>query len=120
MPEESIIIGGAGHAGVQTAVRLRELGWSGRIVMIAPDADEPYERPPLSKHFLEPGAPVAMSPLRRRGYFESKAIERRRGHIERVVRAERYVLLEDGSRLGYGKLVLAPGPVRPPADGSRW
>ncbi|WP_067662031.1 NAD(P)/FAD-dependent oxidoreductase [Nocardia miyunensis] len=109
MPEETIIIGGAGHAGVQTAVRLRELGWAGRILMIAPDADDPYERPPLSKHFLEPGSPDTVVPLRRPGYFESKGIERRRGRIERVVPSTRYVLLESGSRVDYSKLVLAPG-----------
>ncbi|GGL11930.1 putative ferredoxin reductase [Nocardia jinanensis] len=109
MPEETVVIGGAGHAGVQSAVRLRELGWPGRITMIAPDSDLPYERPPLSKHFLASGSAEEVVPLRRAGYFEDKRIERVCGRIRQVVPDGRYVLLDNGARYDYAKLVLALG-----------
>ena len=109
MPRDTIIIGGAGHAGVQAAVRLRELDWPGRIVMIAPDSGAPYERPPLSKDFLKPGSTGNPIPLRKAGYFVDKGIERVRGCIRHVARDQRHVLLEDGSRHDYVKLILAPG-----------
>ncbi|WP_179443349.1 NAD(P)/FAD-dependent oxidoreductase [Rhodococcus sp. ACPA1] len=109
MPKDTIIIGGAGHAGVQAAVRLRELDWPGRILMIAPDSEAPYERPPLSKDFLKPGSSDDAVPLRKAGYFEDKGIERVQGRIHQVVRDGRHVLLEDGSRHDYVKLILAPG-----------
>ncbi|MFW0786395.1 FAD-dependent oxidoreductase [Gordonia sp. CPCC 206044] len=111
---DTIIIGGAGHAGVQAAVRLRELGWTGRIVMIAPDADAPYERPPLSKDFLKDGSPDAAVLLRKASYFEDKGIDRVRGCIRAIARDRRSVLLEDGSRHDYSKLILALGSTPRP------
>ena len=46
------IIIGAGHAGGELAVSLRNEGWSGRILLIGEEAHLPYHRPPLSKAYL--------------------------------------------------------------------
>ena len=46
------MIVGAGMAGVQTAVALREQGWTGAITLLGAEPHQPYDRPPLSKAVL--------------------------------------------------------------------
>ncbi|NDZ89328.1 NAD(P)/FAD-dependent oxidoreductase, partial [Streptomyces sp. SID10115] len=40
---------GAGMAGVQTAVALREQGFAGPVTLVGAEPHPPYDRPPLSK-----------------------------------------------------------------------
>ncbi|MFG2211866.1 NAD(P)/FAD-dependent oxidoreductase [Streptomyces sp. NPDC048638] len=47
-----VVIAGAGIAGVQTAVALREAGWRGAITLLGDEPHQPYDRPPLSKALL--------------------------------------------------------------------
>ncbi|WP_327157372.1 FAD-dependent oxidoreductase [Streptomyces tubercidicus] len=47
-----VVIIGAGIAGVQTAVALREQGWRGAITLLGDEPHQPYDRPPLSKAVL--------------------------------------------------------------------
>ncbi|MET7798824.1 NAD(P)/FAD-dependent oxidoreductase [Streptomyces decoyicus] len=47
-----VVIAGAGIAGVQTAVALREQGWRGTIMLLGDEPHQPYDRPPLSKAVL--------------------------------------------------------------------
>ena len=48
----NILIVGAGQAGAQAAISLRQEGFEGRITIVGEEADLPYERPPLSKDYL--------------------------------------------------------------------
>ncbi|MDP3546982.1 MAG: FAD-dependent oxidoreductase, partial [Phreatobacter sp.] len=43
-----VVILGAGQAGLQAALSLREEGYSGTIQMIGDEPVLPYQRPPLS------------------------------------------------------------------------
>ncbi|MFD8384450.1 NAD(P)/FAD-dependent oxidoreductase [Streptomyces sp. NPDC059679] len=49
---QQVVIVGAGMAGVQTAVALRDQGWTGGILLLGAEAHQPYDRPPLSKAVL--------------------------------------------------------------------
>jgi 3-phenylpropionate/trans-cinnamate dioxygenase ferredoxin reductase subunit len=49
---ERILIVGAGQAGMQIAVSLRDAEFDGPITMIGEEPHGPYQRPPLSKAFL--------------------------------------------------------------------
>ncbi len=49
---QRVVIVGAGMAGVQTAVALREEGWAGEILLLGAEPHQPYDRPPLSKAVL--------------------------------------------------------------------
>ncbi|SCK28020.1 NADPH-dependent 2,4-dienoyl-CoA reductase, sulfur reductase [Streptomyces sp. WMMB 714] len=49
---QRVVIVGAGMAGAQTAVQLRERGWPGAIRLIGDESHPPYDRPPLSKAVL--------------------------------------------------------------------
>src|SRR4051812_2288659 len=46
------VIIGAGQAGAQVALSLRQWGYNGELVLIGDEPFTPYERPPLSKEFL--------------------------------------------------------------------
>jgi NADPH-dependent 2,4-dienoyl-CoA reductase/sulfur reductase-like enzyme len=50
--QKRIVVVGAGMAGVQTAVALREQGFEGPLVLIGAEPHPPYDRPPLSKAVL--------------------------------------------------------------------
>ncbi|MER6996258.1 FAD-dependent oxidoreductase [Streptomyces sp. NPDC000410] len=50
--QRRVVIVGAGMAGVQTAVALREEGFTGTITLIGAEPHQPYDRPPLSKAVL--------------------------------------------------------------------
>ncbi|MFI6346946.1 NAD(P)/FAD-dependent oxidoreductase [Streptomyces sp. NPDC050560] len=51
-PEHRVVIVGAGMAGVQTAVALRERGFEGPVTLLGEELHPPYDRPPLSKAVL--------------------------------------------------------------------
>src|SRR5215470_11691986 len=50
--EQVVVIVGAGIAGGNAAVTLREEGWRGRIVLLGAEPGIPFGRPPLSKTYL--------------------------------------------------------------------
>ncbi|GAA3684695.1 FAD-dependent oxidoreductase [Arthrobacter ginkgonis] len=107
---DRVVIIGSGHAGVSVAAGLRTRGFSGRIVLVDGEPGLPYERPPLSKELLKPGAPDGATPLRKESYFEGKDIERIAGATAvSIDRARGMVALSDGREVGYSRLVLATG-----------
>ncbi|TMV04033.1 NAD(P)/FAD-dependent oxidoreductase [Brucella haematophila] len=108
MDERCIIIG-AGHAGSQAAISLRQEGYAGDIVLINDEADIPYHKPPLSKSYLkapEHGGLV----LRPESAYRDNNIEMLFGHrVEGVSLTERTVTLDDGRVLNWSDLVFATG-----------
>lgn len=73
-PLSSVVIVGAGQAGLQTAASLREGGFSGEITMIGAEAHYPYHRPPLSK--MELATPMIAAPtIRPSKYFTDRRID---------------------------------------------
>ncbi len=110
MSSHPIVIIGAGHAGVSTAVRLKELDWSGDIVMIDQQSAVPYERPPLSKDLLKLDSDGRTPPLRKAEWFENRGIRMLTGRTAvSIDRASRSVRLSDGSEQEYHRLVIATG-----------
>lgn len=49
---ENVLVAGAGMAGLQTVLGLRDLGYTGRITLLGAEEHRPYDRPPLSKEVL--------------------------------------------------------------------
>src|SRR3954471_3024133 len=47
-----VVIVGAGHAGAQAAIALRQNKYEGSIAILGDEPEIPYERPPLSKDYL--------------------------------------------------------------------
>src|SRR5208282_6109837 len=107
MPSTSIVIVGAGHAGVQAAASLREEGFDGEVVLLSAEKDLPYQRPPLSKAFLKGEMDIHGLPLRAEAHFREQRIDLRLGvSATRIDRAARRVDLSNGKTVGYGHLVL--------------
>lgn len=50
---DPVVVVGAGQGGYQTAASLREHGYRGRLVLIDAEDELPYEKPPLSKAYLQ-------------------------------------------------------------------
>lgn len=117
---DSVVIIGAGAAGSAAAELLRREGFEGRLVMVDPDRDAPYDRPNLSKDYLQGTAPEEWIPLRPAGFYEENGIERVYAAAARIDREASVVLLESGVPLPYDALLLATGstPRRLPVAGS--
>ena len=49
---DRVLVVGAGQAGTQVAISLRENGFVGAITLVGYEPGQPYQRPPLSKGFL--------------------------------------------------------------------
>ncbi|MGO3764891.1 NAD(P)/FAD-dependent oxidoreductase [Glutamicibacter arilaitensis] len=107
---ESILIIGAGHAGVQLAESLRDNGHEGPITLVDQGTQQPYQRPPLSKDFVASAKAPEALPLRSEDFYAQQRIELLTGvRATAVDRAERTVALSDGQQRGYDRLVFATG-----------
>lgn len=114
---ESVVILGAGGAGATAAQTLRREGYQGPITVIDPDQDAPYDRPNCSKDYLAGNAPQEWMPLHPADFYRDRDIHLRLGRsAARIEPAHRRVVLDDGSELGYGALLVATGaePIRLP------
>lgn len=107
---DTLVIVGAGHAGVELAFAARQQGWGGPIALLGEEQPLPYHRPPLSKAFLCGTADVASLALRQAMTFDTANITLRLGTRVRCIdRNAHQVLLEDGSTMSYTKLALCTG-----------
>lgn len=107
---ESVVIVGAGQAGVQTAEALRSGGYTGPITLLGDEPHGPYHRPPLSKAWLASEMDAAQLVMRTPEMLARKGIDLRTGvRVVAIDRAARQLQLADGSPLPYGALVLATG-----------
>jgi 3-phenylpropionate/trans-cinnamate dioxygenase ferredoxin reductase subunit len=110
MSRRSIVILGAGHAGVQAAASLREEGSDDAIVLLSSEPDLPYQRPPLSKTFLKGAMDLAGLPLRAEQFYREKAIDLRLGvEATRIDLAAKRVELAGGAAEPFDHLILAAG-----------
>src|ERR1700730_9904692 len=104
------VIVGANLAGGTAAITLREEGFDGEIVLIGAELHPPYERPPLSKEYLQGVKPFEEALLKPSGFYEDHNIQMRLGRrAVRVDPSERAVDLEGGGRVPYDRLLIATG-----------
>jgi apoptosis-inducing factor 3 len=104
-----VILGG-GAAGYAAAQTLREGGFKGRVLMVTRENRPPYDRPNLSKDYLQGHAEPAWMPLRPDEFFNEHGIEILRGRkAERVDAQAKTVSFEGGEQLAYDALLVATG-----------
>jgi 3-phenylpropionate/trans-cinnamate dioxygenase ferredoxin reductase subunit len=107
---QTFVIVGAGLAGAKAAQTLREEGFDGRVVIVGAEQERPYERPPLSKDYLRGEAERGTIYVHDEAFYAAQAIELRPGraatHLDTGIGE---VALDDGTRLGYDRLLIATG-----------
>jgi NADPH-dependent 2,4-dienoyl-CoA reductase/sulfur reductase-like enzyme len=105
----SAVIVGAGHAGGRAVKVLREAGFKGTVTLIGAEPHLPYERPPLSKEFLQvPGA--RQSWVLEPDYVHQQDIQVRLGcSVVSIDPGRQVVTLDDASEVAYDRLLLATG-----------
>lgn len=104
-----VVIVGAGMAGVQTAVALREQGFAGPVTLLGAEPHQPYDRPPLSKAVLLGKAEDSAFDVAFDVDFEELRIDLRLGTEVTGVRAGARELDTPAGPLPYEVLVLATG-----------
>ncbi len=115
-PSRRVVVVGAGMAGVQTAVALREQGFTGTISLIGAEPHQPYDRPPLSKAVLLGNAEHSAFDVD----FDALSVDLQLGREVSGLRAGEHELDTPAGPVPYDVLVVATGaePVTlPGAEG---
>ncbi|MFJ9839910.1 NAD(P)/FAD-dependent oxidoreductase [Kitasatospora sp. NPDC101155] len=100
---DQVVVVGAGLAGAQCALKLRQGGWRGRITLVGEEPHAPYDRPPLSKDVLLGKADATTLDID----YGQLGIELLTGR--RATGLTPGVLHTDGGDLPYDSLVIATG-----------
>ena len=107
---DRVVIVGAGLAGCQLAISLREKGFIGRIALLGAERVLPYQRPPLSKAFLKGEASLADIEIRSEAFFAEKRIDvLLNACATSIDRLRRQIVVGGAEPIQYDRLVLATG-----------
>jgi 3-phenylpropionate/trans-cinnamate dioxygenase ferredoxin reductase component len=120
MTTTDVVLGG-GVAAARAVAALRESGTSTDVVLVGEEDAPPYERPELSKGYL--AGKTARDELQAHpaDWYGEHEVQLRLGVAATAIdREAREVVLADGERIGYTRLLLATGssPVVPPLPGT--
>jgi 3-phenylpropionate/trans-cinnamate dioxygenase ferredoxin reductase subunit len=107
---DTFVIVGGGLAAAKAADALRSQGFEGRLVLLGSEHHAPYERPPLSKDYLQGKTPREKVFAHPHHWYAEHDVELRTGQVVTGLdRGAHEVRLADGSVVGYAKLLLATG-----------
>ncbi len=115
------LIIGASLAGAKAAEALRAAGFDGPVTLIGAEDELPYERPPLSKDYLQGKADREKIYAHPADWYASSNVDLRLGVLVTAIDPVAHqVTLADGSTAGYAKLLLTTGssPRRLPVPGA--
>ncbi|AGF71539.1 NAD(P)/FAD-dependent oxidoreductase [Corynebacterium halotolerans] len=111
--ETGLLIIGASQAGVQLAISLRGLGFTEHITLLGEENHRPYQRPALSKEFLQDAVDKENLIFRSNEYWEEHDIElvkgKRIGRIEKNADGSGTAHATDGGTYPFRRLALATG-----------
>ena len=107
---EKLVIIGAGQSAIQCITSLKKEGYSGSIALVGEEEHLPYQRPPLSKGFLEDSINKERLYFKKLDFFTENKIQLHLGlSAEKVNLENNKVYLSDRSELEFDKLVFATG-----------
>ncbi|WP_030272192.1 NAD(P)/FAD-dependent oxidoreductase [Streptomyces sp. NRRL B-24484] len=118
--EQPYVVVGASLAGAKAVEALRAEGYRGPVELIGEEPDLPYERPPLSKGYLQGKTPRAEFEVHSADWYREHDVTLRLGTVVTAVDPDGHaVTLADGERVGFAKLLLTTGasPRRLPVPG---
>jgi len=103
------VIVGNGPAGTNAIEQIRNIDPTGKIILIAQEANLPYSRITTPEYMTNELEEQDIY-IRSADFYENYAVETRLGHrVEQVLAQENLVILEDGEKISYDKLLLATG-----------
>ncbi|MEZ5375392.1 MAG: FAD-dependent oxidoreductase [Acidimicrobiales bacterium] len=120
---EHIVVVGASLAGLQAAQGLRRGGYEGTLTIVGDEPDYPYDRPPLSKGFLDGRVPEEKLRLRGAADPEALGVDWRLGVAAMSLElassdgGAHTIGLSDGSTLVADGIVIATGSSPRRLDG---
>ena len=104
------LIVGASLAGAKAAEALRAAGFEGPVTLIGAEDELPYERPPLSKGYLQGKAGRETIYAHPADWYASASVDLRLGvRVTGLDPVAHEVTLADGGTLSYGTLLLTTG-----------
>ena len=110
MKHFDVLIAGAGHAGAQAAIALRQNRFEGSVGVIGDEPEFPYERPPLSKEYFAGDKAFERIMIRPAAFWPERDIEMLLGR--RVISVDpvaHSVSIRGDGEVGYGSLIWATG-----------
>ena len=109
----TFVIAGASLAGAKAAETLRDEGFDGEIVLLGTELELPYERPPLSKGYLQGKDERASIYVHPQEWYAEHGVDLRLGHtvtaIDRAGTAVAAAGPAGTATVSYDKLLLATG-----------
>jgi 3-phenylpropionate/trans-cinnamate dioxygenase ferredoxin reductase subunit len=118
-----VVLIGAGQTSASAARALRREGFGGEVVIVGEEPHPPYQRPPLSKEYLQGAAPLSDVWSVDPAWYDENKVELRLGiEAKEIDRGSREVVLDDGSRIqGDAVLIATGGRARrlPEVEGER-
>ena len=110
MSRARVLILGAGQAGAQVAISLRQLGFAGDVVMLGDELEPPYQRPPLSKKFLSGEVAAERAYIRPLSFYEQTGVALRLGRRAIMIdRRSQRVEDDHGDSHAYDALAICTG-----------
>ena len=107
---ENLLIIGAGQSAIQCISTLKKEGYSGSITLVGEEEHLPYQRPPLSKGFLEDSIGKERLYFKKLEFFTENKVQLYLGlSAEKLEIDNQKVYLSDNSVLEFDKLVFATG-----------
>jgi 3-phenylpropionate/trans-cinnamate dioxygenase ferredoxin reductase subunit len=110
MTSSRFVIVGASLAGAKAAETLRSEGFDGEVVLVGEEPVRPYERPPLSKGYLQGSAERESVFVHDAGFYGANDIDLRLSRrVETLNPHERRVVLDNGEQIGFDSCLIATG-----------
>ena len=107
---EHLVIVGAGQSAIQCITSLRKEDYPGLITLVGEEEHLPYQRPPLSKGFLEDTVSNERLYFKKLEFFIENKVQLKLGtKAEEIDIENNNIHLSDNTKLSFDKLVFATG-----------
>ena len=108
--QQTFVIVGGGLAGAKAAEALRTEGFDGRVVLIGDETERPYNRPPLSKDYLQGKSEKEKIYVHPEPWYVDNDVELRLNcRVTAIDGAAHHLTVQAGERIDYDKLLLTTG-----------
>jgi 3-phenylpropionate/trans-cinnamate dioxygenase ferredoxin reductase subunit len=104
-----IVIVGGGLAAGRAAVELRDAGYDDEVVLFAEEPEVPYERPPLSKGFLQGEQGRESTYVQPQEWYDENNVDLRLGEAVTSIELDELTVHSDRGTTPFGRLLLATG-----------